>query len=469
MKRSLLDKGHKNMSLVANGISALTVDAIKARAAGCKEPEYLTERRLKALAHYLATPLPTRRDEAWRHVDLSTLDIEAAAVRAQREDLLELGQPSASLNALGVFWGATEKAWQDRPELLQQYWCTEVFPAGSEAPFGAGGKFHSLNQALWDNGFVFHAPKGVDAELPVRACFHTRPGADGVFPHNLIMLEEGASATVIEEYLPSPSCPPLLRGAETNGAPPLHQNISAEDGASSTASPARPLSPLCCPQTEIILERGARLRYILVQALGADTIFIGAQTVHQHAESKLTCASAHLGARLAKVFLTSKLLAPKAQARFSGLYYGTGAQKLHLDTLQHHLAPECSSTLLFRGALDHTARAICQGMVRLEPEAQKTDAYQQNRALLLSGQAHMDAIPGLEILANDVRCSHGATIGQIDPTMLFYLMSRGLARSEAKRMIVDGFFEETILSFGLESVIAPLRQKIAAKMSASSL
>jgi len=135
-----------------------------------------------------------------------------------------------------------------------------------------------------------------------------------------------------------------------------------------------------------------------------------------------------------------------------------------MDTYQHHVAPDCTSDLMFKGALDHASRAVYRGMIRLEPGAQKTDAYQQNRTLLLSETARVDSIPGLEILANDVRCTHGATAGQIDPTILFYLMSRGLTEFQAKKMIMDGFFEEVILRVGRPEVIEPLRRQIDGKI-----
>jgi Fe-S cluster assembly protein SufD len=158
------------------------------------------------------------------------------------------------------------------------------------------------------------------------------------------------------------------------------------------------------------------------------------------------------------------MLGAKAHAYLSGLYYGTGDQRIHMDTYQHHVAPDCITDLMFKGALDDKARAVYRGMIRLEVGAQKTDSYQQNRTLLLSDDARIDAIPGLEILANDVKCSHGATAGQIDPTILFYLMSRGVSNFRARKMIMDGFFEEVMLRFGLESVMEPLREQIDSKI-----
>ncbi|MCY3018831.1 MAG: Fe-S cluster assembly protein SufD [Planctomycetota bacterium] len=407
----------------------LTSEGVTAWSAAAGEPSFLTERRLQALAQYLATPMPGRRDETWRRVDLGGLNIDAAAVRAPAEGLVELSPPSAEARARGVFWGTPAEAAKAVPDVLQRHWATEVFPAGAALEVGDGRKFRALNQALWDCGYVCHVPRGVEVELPARAEFRTRPGEDGIFPHNLVVLDEGASATVIESYV------------------------------SHTAGKG-----LCCPQTEVLLGVGARLRYILLQATGPEVVHIGAHRAHQYADSRLTLASAHLGSRLEKSFLGTRLLAPRARANLSGLYCGTGAQKLHLDTLQHHVAPECASDLLYKGALGGHARGVYRGMIHLEPGAQKTDAYQRNRALLLSDAARIDSIPGLEILANDVRCSHGATAGQVDPEMMFYLMSRGLPRLEARRMIIDGFLDEVLRRFALEAVIAPLRELVDGKL-----
>ena len=413
----------------AEGTAPLTIEGVGARAAKAGEPAFITERRLKAMAHYIATPMPGRRDEIWRRVEFGNLNLDAATVRGHAENLAVLSALSAEAKAKNVYWGAPEAAMKAVPALLEKYWNTEVYPAGAQGQTTSGNKFHSLNQALWENGYVLNVPKGVSVELPFSAELRTRAGEDGVFPHNLIVLEEGASATVIESY------------------------TSAEGHKG-----------LCCPQTEIVLGRGAKLRYILLQTTGPEVVYIGAHRADQYADSKLTFVSAHLGGRLSKAFIATRALEPKAHAYLSGLYYGTGNQKIHMDTMQHHVAPECTTDLMFKGALDHNSRGVYRGMIHLDVGAQKTDAYQQNRTLLLSQDARVDSIPGLEILANDVRCTHGATAGQIDPTILFYLMSRGLTEFQAKKMIMDGFFEEVMLRFGLESVIEPLRRQIDNKI-----
>jgi len=414
----------------AEGTAPLTLEGIGHHASKFGEPAFLTERRIKALKHYTETPLPGRRDEIWRRVEFGDLDLNAATVRGiLSEPLAVLSLLSSEARAKNVFWDAPEVAMKTLPELLEKHWNTSVFAAGATGSTPSGLKFHSLNQALWEGGYVLHVPKGVDVELPFQAQFTTREGRDGIFPHNLIVVEDGASATVIEQY-------------------------SSREGDKG----------LCNPQTEIILGRGARLRYILLQTTGPEMVYFGAHAATQLAESKLTFVSAHLGGRLSKTYMGTRALEPKAHAYLSGLYYGTGDQKIHMDTMQHHIAPDCTTDLMFKGALDNNARGVYRGMIHLEPTAQKTDAYQQNRTLLLSDDARVDAIPGLEILANDVRCTHGATAGQIDPTILFYLMSRGLTEFQAKKMIMDGFFEEIMLRFGLDTVIEPLRARIDGKI-----
>jgi Fe-S cluster assembly protein SufD len=404
----------------------LSADALKARFAA--QPAFLTERRLLALDHYLKAPMPGKKDEVWRRVEWSGFNPDAAALK------LADGQPSvlsalpAEDSAKGVLWTSPENAAKERPELLKRYWNTEVFPAGVEDRHGSGGKFHSLNEALWNGGYVLHVLKGVEVSTPLWS--RAKNKADAMIaPHGLIVVEDGATATVIEEY-------------------------TSENGANGLVN----------PQTEIILGKNAKLLYILLQDVGPESVYIGAHRARQYGDSKLTFVSAHLGGKLAKAFIATQMLESYAHAYLSGVYYGTKAQRIHMDTYQHHIAPNCTTDLMFKGALDDNSRAVYRGMIRLEEGAQKTDSYQQNRTLLMKDSARIDSIPGLEILANDVRCTHGSTAGQIDPTMLFYLMSRGLTQFQATKMIMDGFFEEVVLRFGLQEVIEPLRKQIDAKI-----
>jgi len=418
------------MSVASIETKALTAESIKAQAKQRDEPAWLVERRLKALAVWQELPIPGKTDELWRRVDLGPLDLEPATERAG--PLPALITPNDTAAKAGGFWGSLEDALKTCPKLLEAKWATEVYPAGAQGTLidRKGGKFHALNQALCDGGYVLHLPKGARTTQVFWAEFGTRPGNDGIFPHNLIVLEEGAEAVVFEGYCSQPGD-----------------------------------AGFCNPQTEIIVGPGAKLRYIMLQDLSRDAVNIAAQQVRVHKHGHCTFASAHLGGKLSKDFLECEMVEPYGEAILYGLYYGLHAQQHHLTTYQRHAAPHCKSDLMFKGALDHQSRAAWRGMIRLEEAAQKTDAYQQNRTLLLSDDARIHSIPGLEILANDVRCTHGATAGQIDPTMLFYLLSRGISDFQARKMIMDGFFEEVILKFGIEEVIAPLRAKIDAKIA----
>ena len=418
----------------AEATSAFNIEGIRELSKQRGEPAFLLERRLKAFEAWNTLPMPGRTDEIWRRVKLDGLNIEAATARFD-------GTPYAKLHAntqgakSGVFWGLTEQAAKDRAELLKAKFATEVYPAGELGNLKTrkGGKFHALNQAIFDGGYTLHVPQGVKLADPYVAQFTTRPLSAGIFPHNLVVVEDGAEAVLIEKY--------VSEDPRWNG--------------------------LSCPQTEIILGKNSKLHYILLQEVGQQGLHIGAHRVTLAQNARAIFASAHLGGKTSKTFMEVEMNEPQAHAVIYGLYYGLEQQKFHLDTWQHHVAPNCTSDLMFKGALDHGASAVYRGMIRLEPDAQKTDAYQQNRTLLLSDDASINSIPGLEILANDVRCTHGSTAGQIDPNMLFYLLSRGLTKFEASKMIMDGFFEEVIVKFGLDAVIEPLRKEIDAKIDAN--
>ena len=402
---------------------ALTEEAVLAHAHRRGEPEFLVERRRLALETWNSLPLPGRQDEIWRRVRLGEVDLAAVTAGPYPDDAPTLSRTKVR----GGFWGDVARAVRELPALLKAHWATTVYPAGETAKARRGGKFHALNQALFDSGYVLHLPPGAKADAPFHAVCHAPPSAAASFPHHLVVLDEGAEATLIEEH----------RG--TGGA-------------------------LLNPQTEIVLGPGARLHYILLQTAGPAQTYIGAHRARLQRGAHMTLSGAYLGARLSKTFLEAELAEPGAEALLYGLYHGRGKQQTHLDTWQHHVAPGCRSDLLFKGVLDDAAYAVYRGMIRLEPGAQKTDAYQQNRTLLLSTDACMHSIPGLEICADDVRCTHGATAGQVDPEMLFYLRSRGLTLSQARKAIVDGFLEDVLLRFQVPGVIASLREQLAARM-----
>lgn len=398
-------------------LTAQELDVASKRAG---EPKFLRERRLVALDTWNQTPMPDRNDDIWKRVKLDSAKIHQAIEASARSSILELNP----ITLPGVFWGELDRAIQEVPEVLHAHWATTVYPAGDSGRAGRrGGKFHALNQALFDSGYVLHVAQHQKVPTPFRVRFSSSDRDGGAFPHNLVVLDANAEATLVEHY------------------------TSAGES-------------LCNPQTEVVLGPGATLNYVLLQRDGANMTHLAAHRVRLMKDAKVNIFTAHLGAALSKTFLDVELAEPGAEALLRGLYFGRGEQNIHIDTWQHHVAPNCKSDLLIKGVLDGDSYGVYRGMIRLEECAQKTDAYQQNRTLLLNSDACMHSIPGLEINADDVRCTHGATVGQLDPEMLFYLRSRGLTLGQARHAILEGFFEEVLVKFGVPDVTQVLRDEL---------
>lgn len=407
-------------SAIESKSGRLSMEGVSGASRRNGEPDFMRERRLLALDTWNQLPVPDRRDEIWRRVRMDVDRVLAAAEREAGADSTGLTGSSVA----GGFWGSFAQAVRNVPDVLRKHWATTVYPAGDSGRAGRrGGKFHALNQALADSGYVLHLPAGQRVGAPFRARFGAPADGEGAFPHNLVVLEAGAEATIIEQY-------------------------------------AATASGFSNPQTEVFLGPEARLNYVLLQQEGLQTTHVGAHRVRLMRGAKVNLMTANLGAALSKTFLDVEMAEPGAAALLRGLYFARGEQQLHIDTWQHHLAPECVSDLLLKGVLDEKAYGVYRGMIRLEEGAQKTDAYQQNRTLLLNDDACMHSIPGLEINADDVKCSHGATVGQLDPEMLFYLRSRGLDIAQARHAILEGFFEEVIVKFGVPDVTEVLREEL---------
>ncbi|HVP01598.1 MAG TPA: Fe-S cluster assembly protein SufD [Solirubrobacteraceae bacterium] len=269
------------------------------------------------------------------------------------------------------------------------------------------------NEAGWTDGAFVYVPRGVHVEAPiVLTTVHEQPGTT---LHNraLIVLEEGAQAEVWHQSLSS--------GAEADGV---------VNGV-----------------VELVVGQAARLRFVDAQALSERTWVFGAERAEVARDGSLDWITLGFGSTNGKVFLTTRLAGPGATATVTGAYATRERQHLDFDTLQEHAAPDTTSDLAFRGILGGRSSAVWRGMIQVDEGAQRTDAFQESRNLLLSKRAHADAIPGLEILANDVRCTHAAAIAQVDPEQLFYLGSHGLPESDAKRLVVEGFLEALVDRF----------------------
>jgi Fe-S cluster assembly protein SufD len=376
------------------------------------EPAWLAARRQAALEIYDALPLPTVRDEAWRFTNLRGWDPEAYAPAPSTPALTAPDLPD------GVVFVPMADAVGRHGDLLERHLGTVV--SDSE-------KFAAGNAARWDDGVLLHVPAGVSVSEPLRAAVTAGEAGAALHHRVLIVLERGARAVFLEEYL---------------STAPAYLNVVVE----------------------LIVADGAALEYVTVQNHHAETRQFATHRATVGRDAHLDWVAAAVGGSRAKSRMESCLAAPGANVKVTGAYYLQGSEHVDLDTTQEHAAANTTSDLAFKGVLDDHARAVWRGVIQVDPGAQKTDAYQENRNLLLSPDAQATPIPGLEIEANDVRCTHGATVGQIDRGHLFYLMSRGLSRREAQRMIVRGFLEDALERIGSEDVRCSIAEAIEQRL-----
>ena len=322
----------------------------------------------------------------------------------------------------GIFFADLRQAAHERGELLQRYFM-------QEAVLPSDGKFAALHGALWTHGVFLYVPRGVVAELPLHVVnYVTKPGA--TLGHVLVVVEENAQATLLVDY-----------------ASPPGEEQAAYIGA-----------------TELLVGDAANLRYVALQDWNRQTFEFSHQRARVGRDGQLDWIVGTMGTRLMKAYLELELDGRGANGRMSGFFFADEDQLFDLDTQQNHNAPLTSTDLLFKGAAKDVARTVWQGMIKSLPNMQKIDGYQVCRNLLLSHDARMDSIPGLEIEADDVACSHAATFGTLEEDLLFYLMSRGITRPQAQLMLIDGFFDELLQRVPFERVRARLQEAIEAKI-----
>lgn len=422
--------------------------------AGLDEPEILARRRREAWERYRELPLPTRKSEEWRYTDISKLEPEAlrpavpgvaragelSDLPAPIQAILERSRERAALHATrngtqiyhrldpeleerGVFLGTVSAAARERPELLEKYLYSSEVAAMEE-------KLWTLHVAALSNGYLLHVPRDVRIEHPVHAFRYVDEEGILLATHSLVVAEEGAEVTCIDEYL----SPDLERPSLSVGG------------------------------VEILGGNNATVRYVSLQRYGRGMKHFAIQHLTAGRDTVLSCFNVALGADVARCDVTSRLEGPGSESEMLALWFGDRDQHIDHHTLQHHAAPHAHSDLLYKGALTDSARSVFRGLIRVDKGAQLTDAYQTNRNLLLSETAKATSLPNLEIAADDVRCSHGATIGQVDEGQLFYLMARGLSREQAERLLVFGFFDEALNRLPAAGVQARVREAIKEKI-----
>jgi Fe-S cluster assembly protein SufD len=384
--------------------------------------------RVELLERYNALPLPTTSDEHWRFTDLRGFDPESFSANGAKGvesagSMLEIETSGvANVSEAGI---EIERA----PEGI----VFEPLEEGHEllgTLVGTEEKFAAHNAAEWKHGLLVRVPAGVEVAQPLYVRVTGSVADAAQFWRLLIVAEEGARFSFIEE----------------------HATASPELGGYSNVV------------SELFIGDGAKLEYVSIQNLSQETWHFASHRARVGRDAELDWVAGGFGSKKGKVRIENDLAGQGATSRVTGAYFADGTQHLDYDTLQKHLAPSTTSDFAFKGALRDQARAVWRGMIKVEKDAQKTNAYQENRNLLLSPKAHADSIPGLEIEANDVRCTHGATVSQVDRDELFYCMARGLSRGEAERLIVRGFYQEIFDRIELEPVRTALQTALEARI-----
>jgi Fe-S cluster assembly protein SufD len=381
---------------------------------------WLEERRNEARAALERTPLPTLKDENWRYTSLRGIDFDAfgtvrgadgpvrtTTVLGDLEvagELVQRGQDVVHVSldddarAAGVVLSSLDEAVETQTELVDRH-------LGSVLDLR--DRFIAENSATWSGGAFVHVPAGVSVGLPLRLVVENPEANARTLWRTLVIVDAGARVTLIEELAPGE--PGYLNGA-----------------------------------LELVLGEGAEVDLVQTQELHHDSYHFTAARAEIARDATLRWFSLGLGGKLGKARQESRLGGPGSAVRATGLYALGERQHLDLDTSQEHAAPHAISDLAYKGALRGHARSVWRGIIKVDKGAQGTDAFQENRNLLLSGHAHADSIPGLQILANDVRCTHAATVSRLDAELLFFLMSRGFERGEAEKMLVTAFYADAL-------------------------
>ncbi len=435
--------------LKSKGISQETVKALSSFKG---EPGWLTEKRLEAWKAFEKLPMPGLRDEAWRYTDISDVRIEDFLPYAESpiapsegdlpgpvRKLIEEGEENSALlvqhnsetafsrvdeelSRKGVIFSDLHTALAEHEDLVKE----RLFGLVPEDY----DKFAALSAAAFAGGSFLYVPQGVDVEVPIQS-YRWLDVVGAIMPRTLVVVEAGSSVTYIDEYA----------------------SADAEDPAFSNGA------------VELYVGEGSSLRYVSLQNWERNVLHFN--TIRSASEKDATIKSlvVSFGSQLSRTNVEAGLTAPGSDSEMLGIYFADQNQVLDHHTLQDHISPNAHSDLLYKGALRDESLAVFSGLIRVEPGAQKTDAYQTNRNLILgTDDAFAVSLPRLEILADDVKCSHGSTTGQVDETELFYLMSRGIPRREAEKLVVFGFFGEITSRVPLKGLKEKLDRAIEEKI-----
>jgi Fe-S cluster assembly protein SufD len=393
----------------------LTADSVLAASQERGEPGWLGERRREAWAFFAQAVPPI-----WRRTDLSGLKPDELTLGSESATTLEWDQ---SLAAQGVVFKPLREALASHEALVKAWMDTAVTPLEH--------KFSALRAALWSDGALLYVPKNVAAEAPLRVRYTLPAGASAAFPRTLVILEDNASATLIEEF------------------------VSADQAAGALAAPI----------SEIFAGPGSQVRFISVQRWGANVYHIGGQKLVLDRDSSAQWTSVALGGKVQHIEAETTLKGNGSRVNWNGATFANGTQLLLTAPWLRHVGHNAESFMEFKTVVNDTGYSVFDGMIKIEHESAATSTRLEEHALHLSPKARNDSIPGLKIDTNSVlKGGHASTSGDVDDEQLFYMQSRGIDRDEAKRMIVMGFFSTALDSIPIDELRAELEQIIESKI-----
>ncbi len=441
-------------NMLATGLSRSGVEELS-RLKG--EPEWMLQKRLHAWEVYESTPTPLGRrgdlgtlqtfsrfkfQELLPYVPIESSEVLPTVIEQALQDALVdvrtglVVQRNASvirselddrLSQKGVILTDLDTAVRKYPELVQQYFMTSCVPVESN-------KYTALHAAFWSGGTFLYIPKGVEIEEPVLSRLWIDAPGSATFTHTLIIAEEQSSVRYVEE-----------------------QNSSFDDERPS----------LLDSVVEVYVKNAARVEFSNLQDLGQNVWTIVNRNAYQEKDGSVVWVMADLGSKVMLSNVGSSLVGHGSVAELTGVFFTDQDQRYSIKTLSDHIGTATNAETLVKGALADLSRAEFEGMIRVRPKAQQTASFLSVHTLLLSDKCRAESIPSLEIGANEVSASHGATTGKIDEDQLFYLMVRGIPRDEAERIIVQGFFEPVLQRIPLENLRVRLRRSIVRRMRGS--
>jgi Fe-S cluster assembly protein SufD len=440
------------MSLVAQEEVAQAGSILAGPAESRDLPDWFREQQREAWQQFESLPSPSRKDQLWRFSNVDLFDLSpfkissrlseddcrnvvkysrgldefAARVIFANDQLIERDVVSDELKKRGVIFQPLERAIVEHANLFRKHFMSQPAVLGS-------AKFAALHKALVSSGTFLFIPRGVEIELPIEIYHWLRGNHMSIFPHLLLVVDELAKVTVVEHF----------RSCDRN-APGF-----------------------ACGVNDLIAGPGAKVTYVCAQNWADNVIALQMNTTTVDHDASAMSLNLHVGGRYSRFESLSRLIGEGGRSDLLAVSVATGKQEFDARTLQDHISPRTASDLLYKNALDDKARCTFGGLIRVEPHAHFADAYQKVRNLLLSDDAEANSMPGLEILADNVRCTHGATSGQIDEDEMFYLHSRGIPTKIAQRLIVTGFLNEVIERLKAPAIAEHLAELIDDKFSRS--